>query len=92
MGKSVPVRIPERVHAESKQFASIRGQQVGDVLELAWDEFLARHREEFAADLEATARIVREGTTADLAKFLNRNVESVADQRAERLRSRVPTN
>jgi hypothetical protein len=46
----------------------------------AWREYIANHREEFAADLEKTAQLLRDGTLSHLAEFSSRN----ADARAAR--------
>lgn len=87
MGKTVTMRVPEHVQAEAKRFAGIQGIQPGDLLGEAWAEYLQNHRDEFAANLEKAAKIVREGTTVELASFMNGNVDAEAAAHAERFRS-----
>ncbi len=60
---STPVRVPDEVHAQATRLAALRGQQPGQFLADAWEEYLANHREDFATDLEQAARIVRDGTS-----------------------------
>lgn len=72
-------RIPEHVHLEAKRLAAIRGQQPGEVLTAAWNEYLENHRDEFAADLEQAAAVMRDGTVHDLADFLGRDRSARAE-------------
>jgi hypothetical protein len=83
---STPVRVPAEVHAQATRLAALRGQQPGQLLADAWEEYLANHREDFAADLEQAARIVRDGTVDDLAAFASRNAAQRAREAAQRLR------
>jgi hypothetical protein len=78
MSSSV-VRVPDSVLLESKRIAALRGQQAGDLLAVAWREYFANHRDEFAADLEEAARVLRDGTLDDLAALLNRDAEDQAE-------------
>lgn len=80
------VRIPSNVHLESKRIGAIRGQQPGEVLAEAWAEYLENHRDQFAADLEEAARLLRDGTMEDLSVFTNRNVKERAELAARRAR------
>lgn len=73
------VRVPDQVHNEAARLAAFRGQQPGHLIAEAWQEYLANHRTEFAADLEEAARLLRNGTLEQLAAFTSRN----ADARAE---------
>lgn len=72
------VRVPEQMLLESKRIAALKGQLPGDLLAEAWREYLANHRDEFAADLEEAARLLRDGTSEDLAAFAGRNNETRA--------------
>jgi hypothetical protein len=72
------VRVPEHVLLETKRLAVLKGQQPGEMLATAWREYLANHRDEFAADLEETARLLRDGTLDELAAHVSRD----ADERA----------
>jgi hypothetical protein len=82
------VRVPERVLLESKRIAALRGQQPGDMLAAAWREYLETHREEFAAELEESARLLRDGTLEELAAFVSRNADERADAAAAVVRRR----
>lgn len=66
----------------------MRGQQQGDLLAEAWREYLQRHRNQFAADLEQAANILRNGTMNDLAEFASRRAPARAKAAAERIRSK----
>lgn len=85
---TTPVRIPDDIHSETKQLAAMRGQQQGDLLATAWREYLERHKDQFAADLEQAARILRDGTTSELAEFASRNAPARAKAAAARIRSK----
>lgn len=58
----------------------------GDLLAKAWAEFLERHRDEMASDLEQMAEIIRNGTTEDLAEYVSRNAPERAALAAKRAR------
>lgn len=83
---STPVRVPTEVHAQATRLAALRGQQPGQLLADAWEEYLVNHREDFATDLEQAARLVRDGTLDDLAGFASRNAPQRAREAAQRLR------
>lgn len=83
---STVMRVPAEVNAEAKQIAALRGRQPGQVVAQAWREYLDRHREEFAAELEEAARVLREGTVGDVAAFASRNASARAQAAAERAR------
>lgn len=72
------VRIPEGVHDEAKRVAGMRGESVGDVIAAAWAEYIENHREQFARDLEEAAKLLRDGTSEDLAAFASRDVKARA--------------
>lgn len=72
------VRVPESVLQESKRIAALKGVQPGDLLAEAWREYLKNHREGFAADLEEAARLLREGSLDDIARFASRSVDERA--------------
>jgi hypothetical protein len=59
--------------------AALRGQQPGEALAQAWREYFDTHREQFAADLETAAQLIRTGTLADLAQFAGRNADAEAE-------------
>jgi hypothetical protein len=78
MNSSV-VRVPNDIHQQAKQVAALRGQQPGEVLAEAWRKYMTENREQFAADLEEAARLLRDGSTEDLAAFTSRNARSRAE-------------
>lgn len=87
------VRVPEDTHNEATQVASLRQVQAGELLADAWREYMENHREEFAKDLEKTAKLLRDGTLEKLAEFTSRNADARAAKAVERLNSkRVASN
>jgi hypothetical protein len=87
MSRTGVVRVPEGVHLEAKQIAQLRGQQPGDVIAEAWRQYMLENRDQFAADLEEAARLLRNGSTEDLAKFVSRDARDRAEVAANRLSS-----
>lgn len=83
MASTTTVRISKELSAEVAQIAALRGQTSGDLLAKAWKEFLARNKEAFAKDMEEAAKIIRTGTTKDLAAFISRDVSTRAKAAAE---------
>lgn len=77
------VRISKELSSEVAQIAALRGQTSGDLLAKAWKEFLARNKDTFAKDMEEAAKIIRTGTTQDLAAYLSQNVDAQAEAAAE---------
>jgi len=82
------VRVPEDTHNEATQVASLRQVQAGELLADAWREYMENHREEFAKDLEKTAKLLRDGTLEKLAEFTSRNADARAANAVERLNSK----
>ncbi len=81
------VRVPTDVHRESKRIAELRGIAPGDVLADAWREYFEKHREQFAADLEEAARLLRDGAVEDLAAFASRTAPARAKAARAKARS-----
>jgi hypothetical protein len=79
MSRTNVVRVPEGVHMEATQVARLRGKQPSEVIADAWRQYMATNRDQFAADLEEAAQLLRNGTTQDLAKFASRNVSTRAE-------------
>jgi hypothetical protein len=79
------VRVPADVHKEITRVAAFRGEQPGSLIAEAWREFLAKHRKEFAADLERAAQLLRDGTLDELAAFTSRSASERAERAAARL-------
>jgi hypothetical protein len=82
------VRVPEDTHDEATQVAALRRVQAGELLAAAWREYMENHREEFARDLEKTAKLLRDGTLEKLAEFTSRNADARAAKAVERLNSK----
>jgi prephenate dehydrogenase len=81
------VRVPTRVHEEAARVAALRGQLPGNLIAEAWQEYIEKHREEFASDLEEAARLMRDGTAEQLAAFTSRFAPDRASAAAKRARS-----
>lgn len=81
------IRVPGDVHEEAVQLAALRRQQPGNLLAEAWREYMEKNREEFAADLERAATLLRDGTLDGLANFASRNAEARGHASAERLKN-----
>ncbi len=68
--KTSTMRVTETVRDEVTRMSQLCGDQPAVLLERAWNEYLINHREQFAADLEAAAQLVRNGSTDDLVAFV----------------------
>lgn len=69
---STTIRIPQEIDAPVKAIAAMQGRMGGDVLADAWREYFENHREEFAAEFERAAEVVRAGDTDAMASLMNR--------------------
>jgi len=63
-------RIPTEVHQEVTRMAALCGESSSALLEQAWHEYVANHRDQFATDLEKAAQLMRNGTLDDLVDFV----------------------
>jgi hypothetical protein len=81
------LRVPTEVHNEATEIAALRRVQPGQLVAEAWREYMEKHRKQFAADLEKTAKLLRDGTMDDLAAFASRNASDRAALAVERLNS-----
>jgi hypothetical protein len=79
------VRVPEDTHSEATQIAALRRVQPGELLAAAWREYMEKHREEFAKDLEQIAGLLRDGTLEQVSEFVNRSSRARAAKAVERL-------
>ena len=82
------VRIPADVFQSARRIAALQGRTPGDVLADAWHEYLVENREQFAADLEEAAELVRAGDTEGLARHTSRSAEERGRNLARRARGR----
>jgi hypothetical protein len=85
---STLLRVPEELHAQVKHIAAMQGTSAGDLLARAWREFFERHRDEFAAEFEAAADLVRRGDAAGMAAMMKRGNRDRAEAAARRARQR----
>lgn len=69
---STTVRIPDEIDASIKAIAGLQGRVPGKVLAAAWLEYFEAHREEFVAQFERAAELVRSGDTEGMAAMMNR--------------------
>jgi hypothetical protein len=76
-------RIPDEVLHGAKAIASLQGKTTNAVLVEAWHEYMERHREEIAANVERTARLLRSGDMEGLLAHANRDAEQRARRAAE---------
>lgn len=86
------LRVPEQVHNEATEIAALRRAQPGELVAQAWREYIEKHREEFAADLEKTAKLLRNGTMQDIAAHTSRNAGDRAAKAVERLNAKAATS
>ncbi len=84
---STTVRIPQEIDAPVKAIAAMQGRVVGEVLADAWREYFEKHRQEFAAEFERAAEVVRAGDTDAVASLMNRFNDDLAAAAAEQART-----
>lgn len=89
MSSTKVVRVPGEVHEEAVQLAALRRQQPGQLLAEAWRDYMEKHREQFAADLEQAAKVLRDGTLQSTSAFASRNVQARAKAAVERMETRT---
>lgn len=83
MSMSAVTRLPADIHASAKAIAAMQGRTTGDVIAEAWREYVERHANEFAADFERAAALIREGDTEGLAAHANRFATAEIDAALE---------
>lgn len=86
---STTVRVSIDLHEQTRQIAALRGETPGDLLAKAWDEYMEKHREDFALELEAAARLIRDGSREELVQYVNRNNREKARRASARLRQKA---
>jgi predicted transcriptional regulator len=64
------IRVSTEVHEQVSRLAKLCGDQPADLLAVAWREYVDRHRDDFAADLEKAASLMRNGTLDELVEFV----------------------
>lgn len=85
--KSAVIRVPEEVHEEARRIAALRGTQTGAIVAEAWSQYMQNNREQFAADFEHVAKLLRDGTTEQLAEFVSRDADARGEAAAQRVRN-----
>jgi len=81
-----PMRLHPDTHDEATQIAALRRVQPSEVIAEAWQEYMEKHREEFARDLETLAGLLRDGTIDGVSKFVNRTSKARAAAAVKRLK------
>jgi hypothetical protein len=76
-------RIPDEVLHGAKAIASLQGKTTNAVLVEAWHEYMERHRDEIAANVERAADLLRSGDMEGLIAHANRDAEKRARRAAE---------
>ena len=77
------IRVREETHEEVTRIAAFRGEQPAQLIADAWREYIETVRDEFAADLEKAAQLMRDGTLEELATaFVNQSVPARAKRAA----------
>lgn len=79
---TTPIRIPSEIHEQTMRIAALCGEQPGALLAQAWREFLVNHRQDFAADLEEAAQLMRSGSVDELVAFAQDTHHVVVDEDA----------
>jgi hypothetical protein len=75
---TVVVRISEEAHESARRIAALQGRSLTDLLDDAWNDYLEKHREDFAAKFEEAAKLLRQGDTEGLAALASESVEARA--------------
>lgn len=86
--KTAVIRVPDTVHDEARRIAALRGTQAGALIAEAWSQYMQNHREQFAADLEHAAQLLRDGTTEQIAAFVSGDADTRGEAAAKRARAR----
>jgi hypothetical protein len=63
------IRVPSEVHDQVSRVSELVKQTPGELLAAAWAEYVERHQDDFAADLQRAAELLRNGTLDDLVEF-----------------------
>lgn len=69
MSPTTTVRVPVELQEQVTRFSELVPETPGELLTAAWAEYVERHRDDFAADLQQAAELVRNGTLEDLVAF-----------------------
>lgn len=83
---SVVVRLPEDVYESARRIAALQGRGASELIGEAWEQYLKQHREQFAADLEQAAELIRKGDTKGLTDLAGRTAGLRAEEAARAAR------
>lgn len=83
---TVVVRLPEDVLAEARQTGAMRGRTAPEMVTEAWRQFMESQRDEFAAEYEEAAELLRRGDSEAMSEFASRSVVERAERAAEEIR------
>lgn len=67
--RTTTMRVPTEVHQQVNRLSALCGDQPADLIAAAWREYVERHRDDFATDLEQAAVLMRDGTLEELVEF-----------------------
>jgi hypothetical protein len=81
-----PVRLHPDTYDEATQIAALRRVQPSELIAEAWREYMEKHREEFAKDLETLAGLLRDGTVDGVSEFVNRTSKARAAAAVKRMK------
>jgi len=87
MAQTVVTRLPADIKNEAKVVGAMQGATPGEMLALAWREYIENHRDELALDFEVATKMVRNGDVEGMAGFLGRDNEARAAAMAESART-----
>ena len=73
-----PIKVHESTKEKVRYAASMTGLQQSEIVERAVDEYVERHREEFAARMERARQALLGGEAATLAYAAGVTVEDIA--------------
>lgn len=83
---TVVVRLPEDVLASARQTGALTGRSAAEMVTEAWRQYMESHRDEFAAEYEEAAELLRSGNSDALQAFASRSVVERAQQAADEIR------
>lgn len=69
MSATTTVRVPLALQREVTRVSELVQETPGELLAAAWAEYIERHRDDIAADLQRATDLVRNGTLEDLVDF-----------------------
>ena len=71
------VRVPVELQQQVTRVSELVQETPGELLAAAWAEYVERHRDDIAEDLQRAAELVRNGTLEQLVDFAQATHQSV---------------